>query len=148
MNIAKALKQKNKIIKEIRSLRETITRYNSVYSLTGRPENINIEEIMKQYFSKKEELISLKLKIFEATRSVREHIIRLSELKDTLEFLQGIPTEEGKVHISNYGSSSEFIEKDCVFNNEWVRTRITLTEDEIEKIQDELDAFNHSGEIE
>ena len=71
---------------------------------------------------------------------MRENILRLSELKSKIVFLQGINTTEGKV--SNYEEKD--VEYSVVYDKLFVREQIELCEQKIDEIQDELDKFNHT----
>ena len=66
----------------------------------------------------------MKLKLFEATRKMREHIIRLSELKDTLIFISGISTQQGQIKDYNFGTNADFVEVDCILDYEWVQNKV------------------------
>lgn len=146
MNIAQAMKKKNRMLREIGKVQSLIQSYNSVYIESGRPQGIDVEDLMKKYKDLKSELISLKLKIFEASRPMREHIIRLSEIKDYLTFLGTISTDSGKTKESTY-HDVKFVEKDCILDHEFIQGEKKKLEEEIDSIQDELDAFNHRTEI-
>ena len=88
-------------------------------------------------------LIKLKIAIFVASTPMRENILRLSELKSQIVFLQGINTREGK--ISEYGDTS--IEYTAVYDKLFVRGEVSMCEEKIDAIQDDLDKFNHTIEI-
>ena len=149
MNIAQALKQKNRILREIGSLKGNIQKFNSVECGADRP--VDVENLMLQYDLKKKELVSLKIKLFEATRPIREHIFLLSELKDELSFISCLSTDKGIVRADGYmGSrtSDIVITKEAIFDHSWVEIRTKQIQNEIDKIQDELDMFNHQTSIE
>jgi len=88
-------------------------------------------------------LIKIKIAIFIASTPMREHILKLSELKSRIFFLQTIDTKEGK--ISNYGDDP--VEYIVVYDKIWVKNKILKCEEEIDNIQEELDTFNHKTEI-
>ena len=75
---------------------------------------------------------------------MRENILKLSELKSKIVFLQGINTTEGMV--SSYGEDT--IKFTAVYDKLFVRDSIELCEKHIDEIQDELDKFNHTTTVE
>jgi len=141
MTLAKALKKKNRLVQKISQLQQEIQRENSLQKDDLR--KINVEELMTQLQQTTKNLIKLKIAIFVASTPMRENILRLSELKSQIVFLQGINTREGK--ISEYGDTS--IEYTAVYDKLFVRGEVSMCEEKIDAIQDDLDKFNHTIEI-
>ena len=142
MTLAKALKKKNRLAQKISKLQQEIQRENSVK--IDDPRKLKVEDLFSELNDKVAQLIKLKIAIFVASIDMRENILRLSELKSKIIFLQGINTREGKV--SEYGDA--FVEYTVVYDKLFVREQISLCEKKIDEIQDELDKFNHTTEIE
>lgn len=142
MNLAKALKQKNRLTQKITDLQEEIRIENSI--IAGNPRKVDVEYLMKELEEAIEDLIKLKITIFIASTPMRENILRLSELKSRIAFLKTIKTKEGK--ISEYGE--EAIEYTAVYDKVWIKEKIKKCEKEIDDIQDELDNFNYHTKIE
>lgn len=141
MTLAKALKKKNRMAQKISNLQQEIQRENSVQ--IDDPRKINVEDLMKELEEEVNQLIKLKIAIFIASTPMRENILRLSELKSKIVFLQGVSTREGK--ISDYGDTP--IEYTAVFDKIFVKEQVSKCEEEIDDIQDELDKFNHTTVI-
>ncbi|MCD6434836.1 MAG: hypothetical protein J7L15_00380 [Clostridiales bacterium] len=146
MKLAKALKEKNRLVKKIRELQVDISTYNSVVSDSER--EVDIKSLMTELDQKVNELIVLKTKIFEASRPIRESIFRLSELKSKTSFLSGIDTTRGKVRSRHVMSSDATVEYNAVLTKIDVDSLIENSENEIDSIQEEIDTFNHTAEIE
>jgi len=146
MKLAKALKEKNRLVKKIKDLQRDITRYNSIVSDSKR--EVDIPSLMEELENKVNELISLKTKIFEASRPIREHIFRLSELKSKVLFLSGVDTTRGKVISRHMMSSDPVVDYDAVLTKTDVDSMVETTEGSIDSIQEEIDTFNHTTEIE
>jgi hypothetical protein len=142
MTLAKALKQKNRLAQKINKLQQEIQRENSVQ--IDDPRKIKVEDLMVELKEKVLQLIKLKIAIFIASTPMRENILTLSELKSEIVFLQGISTREGK--ISEYGDT--VVEYSAAFDKLYIRDRVGQCENEIDKIQDELDTFNHTTTVE
>ena len=141
MTLAKALKNKNRLAQKISRLQQEIQQENSVQK--DDPRKIKVEDLMVEITEKVERLIKLKIAIFIASTPMRENILRLSELKSRIVFLQGISTKEGKV--SEYGDTP--IEYTAVYDKVFVKEQVESCEEKIDAIQDELDKFNHATEI-
>ncbi len=96
-------------------------------------------------------LIRLKIIIFTASIPVRDTILILAEAKSRISFLKGIDTHEGKGKSTDYIGGGRYVDADIAFSTAfdvvWVRTEITKGEEQIDKLQDELDAFNHKTEV-
>jgi hypothetical protein len=147
MNLAQALKLKNRYIQQISQFQQDIQGNNSVPSENSRKIEINqtIEELERTVHN----LIKLKLLIFEASASMRETILTLSELKSRIVFLKGIDTHEGKGKKDEYiYTMNEEIKYEVMLDVIWVRSQIQKCEEEIDKLQNELDTFNYQTEIE
>ena len=142
MTLAKAMKKKNRVTQKISNLQQEIQRENSVRA--DDPRKIKVEELFEELGKKVDELIKLKIAIFVASINMRENILRLSELKSKIVFLQLIDTTEGKT--SGYGEES--VEYTAVYDKLFVKEQVELCEQEIDDIQDELDKFNHITSIE
>lgn len=141
MNLAKALKKKNRLAQKTTKLQNEIQRENSARS--DDPRKIKVEDLMAELDQSVDSLIKIKIAIFIASTPMRENILRLSELKSRIVFVQSISTKEGKV--SDYGEDA--IEYTVVYDKVWVRDEVAKCEEEIDDIQEELDKFNHNTEI-
>jgi hypothetical protein len=143
MNLAKALKVKNRLSQKIKDMQAEIQVENSKRADAER--KISVLEIMNELTSAVNELIRIKIAIFVASTPKRESILRLGELKSKIIFLRGIDTTEG---LSNQSYSSIETNYSVVFDNIYVKGEIQKCEEDIDEIQEELDQFNHSTEIE
>jgi hypothetical protein len=146
MKLAQALKHKNRLIKKINNVKSNISEYNS--NVKGATKEVDVAIAMKEYDQLIKDLIELKIKMFEASRSIREHIFKLSELKAEISWLRGISTRRGEVRRQNYmGNDGESIEYEVVFSRQEIETRVENNEAEIDKLQEEIDTFNYTTEI-
>ncbi len=150
MNLAKALKTKSRYAHKIASLQEDIQKYNSVP--VGQERKIDVNEMVEELDKAVHNLIVLKILIFEASRPMRETILMLAEKKSRITFLRGIDTHEGKGKDNDYSSGRRYVDADvefeAAFDITWVRAETKKCEEQIDKLQDELDVFNHNTEIE
>ena len=145
MNIKKALKEKNRLVKEILDLHTRVATYNSVEVGNVRP--YSAKESMELLNQKSNELVELKTNIHRANGPVYQHIFRLSELKSTIARIKNLDCNEGIVQ-DYYSRNREtpavkMTEISIVERDEMVKHM----EGQIEEIQDILDNFNQITEI-
>jgi len=145
MNIKKALKEKNRLVKEILDLHTKVATYNSVEVGNVRP--YSAKESMELLHQKSNELVELKTKIHTANAPVYKYIFRLSELKSTIARIKNLDCNEGIVQ--DYYSRNR--ETPAVKETEIsIVERDNMVKDmeaAIESIQDVLDNHNQITEI-
>jgi hypothetical protein len=145
MNIKKALKEKNRLVKEILDLHTRVATYNSVEIGNVRP--YSAKESMELLNQKSNELVELKTKIHRANDLVYQYIFRLSELKSMIARIKNLDCNEGIVQ-DYYSRNRETpavkeTEISIVERDEMVKHM----EGQIEEIQDILDNHNQITEI-
>ena len=143
MNIKQALKQKNKLIKEITEKTKLMQEYNSIELGNERPYSVN--SLYYEVIDASLELSKLKAKIHRANGPVLEDIFLMAEMKSTIQALKKVDCTSGKSNRDRY-SSTEIIlivEMSIVEKN----NKIKELEEKIEEIQDRLDIFNTNPEI-
>ena len=145
MNVKKALKEKNRLVKEIQELYARLSQYNSVEVGNVRP--YSAKESMELLNQKSNELVELKTNIHTANGPVYQHIFRLSELKSMIARIKNLDCNEGIVQ-DYYSRNRETpavkeTEISIVERDEMVKHM----EGQIEEIQDILDNFNQITEI-
>jgi hypothetical protein len=143
MNIKQALKQKNKLIKEITEKTKLMQEYNSIELGNERPYSVN--SLYYEVIDASLELSKLKAKIHRANGPVLEDIFLMAEMKSTIQALKKVDCTSGKSNRDRY-SSTEIIlmvEMSIVEKN----NKIKELEEKIEEIQDRLDIFNANTEI-
>ncbi len=144
MNITKALKEKNKKIKEINEYAQKMSLYNSIEEGTTRP--YSATEMLENYKKAVSELIELKTKIHQANTKVYHKIFRLSELKSMVNNIRSLNCTEGKTPPSRWSSEDRPVmvsEISLIDRDNLVKE----LEKEIEQIHDELDYHNSTTEI-
>jgi hypothetical protein len=144
MTIKQALKQKNKLIKQIAENTKLMQQYNSVEVGNQRP--YSTITLLDQIMEDTMELSSLKARIHTANAPVLEKIFWMAEMKSVIAALKKMDCTEGKSNKDRYRMESELVltsEISLVERNE----RIKSLESKIEEIQDTLDHFNAVTEI-
>ena len=144
MTIKQALKQNNKLIKQIGENTKLMQEYNSVEVGNERP--YSSVELLAQISEYTKELAKLKTKIHIANTPVLEDIFLMSELKSMAQSLKKMDCTEGKSNRDRYRLESESVktsEISLVKRNEAIKEM----EARIEEIQDKLDLFNATTQI-
>ena len=144
MTIKQALKQKNKLIKQIAENTKLMQQYNSVEVGNQRP--YSTITLLGQIMEDTMELSSLKARIHTANVPVLGKIFWMAEMKSIIAALKKMDCTEGKSNKDRYRMESELVltsEISLVERNE----RIKSLESKIEEIQDTLDHFNAVTEI-
>jgi hypothetical protein len=144
MTIKQALKQKNKLVKNIAENTKLMQQHNSIEVGNQRPYSSSMlySEIQKDT----KELASLKAKIHIANTPVMEDIFWMSEMKSTIAALKKMDCTEGRSNRDRFRMESEVVltsEISLVSRNQ----EIKMLETNIEEIQDKLDTFNATTEI-
>lgn len=145
MTIKQALKEKNKLTKQINSLVIRIQKYNSMEE--GSVRTYDPKEDMDKLTTTISQLVTLKTQIHQANAKVYDKIFRLSEYKGLVKYLRSIDCTEGKTNEARRFGESSTIIKTTVFGQVEMDNLITYYESEIEKIQEELDVHNATAHI-
>ena len=143
MNLKQALKEKNKLIKEISENTKLMQQYNSIEEGNERP--YNISQLFFNILDATKDLSELKAKIHRANGPVLEDIFLMAEMKSLIQSLKKTDCTSGKSNRDRYGSAEIVltVEMNVVERN----NKIKQLERKIEDIQDKLDYFNVNTEI-
>jgi len=145
MTVKQALKEKNKLTKQVQILVARIQKFNSMEE--GSVRTYDPREDMDTLTKTISDLVDLKTRIHKANLGVYDKIFRLSEYKGLVKYLRSIDCSEGKVtDIRRFTDTSSII-KTTVFDQVEMDNLIRYYEGEIEKIQDELDTHNSTQHI-
>lgn len=139
MNLTKALKHKKKLAKKVDDLYLRFVSNNS-HKTTKQP-NYNPETVFNEWMNAVDELVDLKAKIQIANNPIQHKIFRLAELKGVIARLKNIDTREGEYTEYNSGISVA-VEYKAFLNVIRKDELVSKLEDELETLQDEIEAFN------
>lgn len=143
MNIKKALRDKKKLAQKIISTFNNVSTYNSHEEDVIPP--YSPKENFEEYIKSVNEMIELKTKIHIANMPVYDKIFRLSEYKSIVSQLRRLNCFSGK-NTPRYGSEVRSIMVSDISLIERDKL-IEQYEEEIEKLQDELDVHNSTTQI-
>lgn len=146
MKISKALKKKNKLVKELQVFLTRAQQTNSI--IEGKTRYYEPRKMIDLANEKLEELVSLKTKISVANQPIQSKIYKLSELKSLLTNIREISTDEGPNESSSfYREQNKIIIYTSEIKTVEIDQMVKNIENEIESIQDELDVYNNTTEI-
>lgn len=144
MNLSKALKLKNKKVTEQNETLNLLLRSNS-YDVDSK-KIYNSKELFGKYEKQVSDLVKLKTAIHLTSEPIRSKIFMLSELKTSLTRLSSLNTTEGQIKQTSYAGNSTLTYKVDIDEVE-KQSIIKQYQDEIERIQDEIDVFNATTEL-
>ena len=143
MKLAKALKLKNKKLKEYKATLMKVVQNNS-YDIDNKP-IYNSSELLEEAKELMADYLKLKTAIHTTSEAIRFHIFELGELKSLMNTINGLDTKSGvhkegyrEVTLRTYEASITEEEKDA---------KVKAIEDRIETLQDMIDTFNAITEL-
>ena len=142
MNIAQALKEKNKKVAKIQKLWNRIAQHNS--SIEGAEKPYDLDATWEEYNTEIYALVELKTKIHAASAPVRDQIFALSELKSKMNSVRNLSTTNGRFR-DRYADDS--VEMEAHFDVKWKDSQMDLIEGQLDTIQEKLDYFNNTTQI-
>ena len=140
--LSKCMKIKNRLSGRLNSVEQDIKNYNS-----SLEEQVGFVDVRKLYILRGEiskALVDLKTLIMKTNVPIQNAIIRLSEVKATISFISSIDTNEGIRRHAYQNTTTKYV---AVVTKDEIDQRKTELEGEIDKIQDDLDAFNGSTKV-
>ena len=161
MSIARALKERKRIIGEMNTIRSRINANNMV-QLTSKvnedgtcipptqddfnaKRKLDPEKLMEEWYSLRQKLISIKAKLHAANNGVIEKLIMLSEFKAELSILESMP---------GYTNTKEFYTEKFMkfinvkFDDAYITSKMDELRKQINELQDEIDEYNATHYIE
>jgi hypothetical protein len=142
MNVKQALKQKNKLVTDLKAQYEILKKYNSIEE--GNPRRYSMVDTLDKITNLSNQLVELKAQIHKANQPVYDKIFALAELKGLVKELKKVPTEEGKIN-ERYGSVVSV--KEVELNVVDIQNKVDILNSKIEEIQNELDIHNANTQI-
>jgi len=142
MNIAKALKVKNRLVGELAKIQEIWQRENS--RLADSPSKIDVADIANQYEKALNKVISIKTAISEASAPIALELVSLAELKGKINFINSLPCREGSEDQYSGRDTLKTVTWKAYVNQETKDKMVADIQGRINDTQDTIDAFNAS----
>ena len=152
MTIARALKEKERVARKLKSARETLGRVNSVMVGLKRP--VDPKEAFEAVQRLQNRFLEIKKAIAAANAGISAQLTEMLVVRAEKEYYEKLDCREssprGEWETSNDGSRVWRTEEFDVYINEGKRKEIVeALEQRLDDLQDEVDAFNatHSLEV-
>jgi hypothetical protein len=142
INLAKALKLKNRLTGRIAKLTQTVQTYNSTQE---KAEQIDVRTAYTQRADFVRRLTDLKMAVALANTPIQKDIFTLAELKAEVALLASLNTKHGTVN-EGYPTAGQ-VTYVAQFRKGEVDNLTTALEARIDALQDKLDAFNATTNI-
>ena len=146
MNIAQALKQKNRNVGEMNKVFAQIVRHNVVSGRVGTADvythKVDVAALFATYQELFRKLCDTKAAIQKASVTVSAWLVELSETKSLLAKIQEIPTKEGKETISGYNTAPYEMVYIPIITEEQISKTTEDLQNHINTLQDDIDAYN------
>lgn len=142
MKIYQAIKYKKKLQSEIGELWSRFLLNNAV--IKGNSRNYEPDAVLKEIEAKQDELIKLKVALQKANKPIYETIFKLAELKSYVNYVKGVQTHSG---IVNERYNEVTVEYESKLSRAQIDEIVKKTQEEIGKLQEELDQFNFKTEV-
>jgi hypothetical protein len=147
MNLAQALKQKNRLAGELVRQQQILQRENARRS--DSVSKVDRSDVWEQALSLSNELGELKGKITQANVNIYPALERMAELKARVGFIQGLQKREGP-EVTFVGRDQEKVEYqwDSFINQEKADEMVAELQEQINDLQDQVDEYNATTQIE
>jgi hypothetical protein len=147
INLAKALKEKNRLVGEINRLKAIIERENS------REENstskVDCKDLWDRLANATEALINIKTSVFKANANIYDKIVRMGELKNCVEWIKRLNTQDGVIETSASYTGVPVKHTYTAFRKQAdIDNMVDSLQGQIALLQDDLDVYNATTEIE
>jgi hypothetical protein len=141
MNLAKALKQKNRIAGEVARLKQLLGAQN-VRPSTQKFDYDN-KQVLADLRARIDELVSVKAGIAVANATIYARIFRLAEVKGLIDALQRLDTRSGVFkEAAMFGHAPMETEFIAQISKAEADKLVADLQTEAQQLQDELDEFN------
>jgi hypothetical protein len=137
ITLARALKLKNRLAGRLAKLDKDFESYNSVPAGTDRPD---LKQVHVERNTLVAQLIELKLALNAANQTMQRTIFELGEAKSLVALLTRTSTKHGKVIEGYHGTEVDYVAQ---FRKGDLDREVRRLEVVIDRLQEQLDAFNH-----
>jgi hypothetical protein len=147
MKLAKALKEKNRLVGEIVRIKSIIERDNS--RNVKSPAKTDCATLWVELNDTVQKLTNIKTAIFKANIGIYSKIVTMGELKAKAQWIKTLNTKDGAEEVSNYRNDSTKTEHYVAHVKQEDVDRLTIEiQAQIVELQDELDEYNATVNIE
>ena len=146
MNLAQALKLKNRLAGELVRQQQILQRENARRS--DSVSKVDRKEVWDKILQLSEDLGELKGQITQANVNIYPALERMAELKARIAFINSLPKRDGE-EITSVGYNQEKLvyQWNSMITQEGADAMVVDLQKEINDLQDEVDSYNATTEI-
>jgi len=149
VKLARALKEKNRLVGEVNRLKKLFERENSRTEDTKS--TIDRQKVWDELTAATNKLIKTKGAIYIANSGIYEKIIRMGELKNLAQWIATVPNSEDSQQVPMRGENGivyKEVKRTAFLNQERTDNKVVETQNEIAALQDEIDEWNATVTVE
>lgn len=146
MNLAQSLKLKNRLAGELVRKQQILERENA--RRNDSVSKVDREQVWNEIVDLSDKLGELKGRITRANVAIYPSLERMAELKSRITFLNNLPKRED-VEINFIGRDQEKLtyKWDSFINQERTDEKVAQLQEEINALQDKVDAYNATTQL-
>lgn len=145
MTVARALKEKSRIITKLSEIRSMISRYNSVDLGTRRP--VLVKDCLEKAGVLEENLMRIKVALHEANLGIARQLAELMLVRGQISFYEGLDTSEFRM-ITDRDDKETKVTRDVVVDKTESLAKVEELKNRLDSIQDEVDEYNATHKVE
>ena len=145
VNLARALKEKNRVAGKLAQARTLVKQENS--KDIKLPRGIDVKAVYDEAQVLEARLIAIKTAIAVANAPIVSKIIELDEVKSASSWLNGLNVREGVFEEANYGGKV-VKEYEAAIGKDDILKQVDALQRRADDLQDALDEFNASTKVE
>lgn len=146
MNIAQALKLKNRLAGELNRKQQILARENA--RRNDSVSKVDRMAVWTEILALSDKLGELKGRITQANVSIYPALERMAELKSRIAYVENLPKREGE-ELEYVGRNDERVSRnwDSYINQEEADRLVAKFQTEIDELQDKVDTFNATTQL-
>lgn len=144
MTVARALKEKSRIITKISETRGMVSSYNSVDLGTRRP--VSVKDCIEKTGVLEENLMRIKVALHEANLGIARQLAELMLVRGQIAFYEGLDTSEFRT-VTDRDDTETKVTRDVVVGQAEVLAKVEGLKNRLDSLQDEVDEYNATHKI-
>ena len=155
VTLAKVMKYKNRLVEELQRVTGLIYSNNSLTEELREISTVEVPKLIETRRSIVNHIVAIKLLIQQKNLSVAndvlnsaqyKRILELQELKNEVSFYRGLNTQHGPIR-NYYSDNNEVVNYTAIVRQEDVDNKVKELNKLIDKLQEEVDGYNHSTKV-
>ena len=147
MTVARALKEKSRIITKIAEIRGAVSNYNSVDLGTRRP--ISVKDSIEKVEALEENLMRIKVALHSANVGIARQLAELMLVRGQIAFYERLDTSEFRAVVAHDdGETRETkVPRDVVLGQVEALAKVEALKNKLDSLQDEIDEYNATHKV-